>query len=130
MYFKFLKAEKKIMCKFLKMPCRRYKKLKIQRVEGKQCVYLDEMAHYELPNQDLCCLQILQFSSLMLKGMRFECTCFFILQEPVLFATTVMENIRYGCPEATDQEVRYFCLARDWQKVRTWYCFFSGLNFY
>lgn len=29
----------------------------------------------------------------------------FINQEPVLFATTVMENIRYGCPEATDQEV-------------------------
>lgn len=27
------------------------------------------------------------------------------LQEPVLFATTVMENIRYGRPDATDQEV-------------------------
>nr|KAG5692158.1 hypothetical protein BaRGS_020706 [Batillaria attramentaria] len=26
-------------------------------------------------------------------------------QEPVLFATTVMENIRYGRPDATDQEV-------------------------
>ncbi|KAK7476898.1 hypothetical protein BaRGS_00031837 [Batillaria attramentaria] len=29
----------------------------------------------------------------------------FINQEPVLFATTVMENIRYGRPDATDQEV-------------------------
>ena len=29
----------------------------------------------------------------------------FINQEPVLFATTVMENIRYGRPTASDQEV-------------------------
>ncbi|XP_014667362.1 PREDICTED: ATP-binding cassette sub-family B member 8, mitochondrial-like [Priapulus caudatus] len=29
----------------------------------------------------------------------------FISQEPVLFATSVMENIRYGRPEASDQEV-------------------------
>ncbi|XP_013789570.2 ATP-binding cassette sub-family B member 8, mitochondrial-like isoform X1 [Limulus polyphemus] len=29
----------------------------------------------------------------------------FINQEPVLFATTVMENIRYGRPDATDSEV-------------------------
>lgn len=29
----------------------------------------------------------------------------FISQEPVLFATTVMENIRYAKPEATDDEV-------------------------
>ncbi|KAL8614380.1 ATP-binding cassette, sub-B (MDR TAP), member 8 [Nucella lapillus] len=29
----------------------------------------------------------------------------FINQEPVLFATSVMENIRYGRPEASDQEV-------------------------
>jgi len=29
-------------------------------------------------------------------------------QEPVLFATTVMENIRYGKPNATDLEVRYY----------------------
>ncbi|GFR75693.1 ATP-binding cassette sub-family B member 8, mitochondrial [Elysia marginata] len=29
----------------------------------------------------------------------------FINQEPVLFATTVMENIRYGRPDASDQEV-------------------------
>ncbi len=31
----------------------------------------------------------------------------FINQEPVLFATTVMENIRYGRPGATDQEVGF-----------------------
>ena len=29
----------------------------------------------------------------------------YIHQEPVLFATTVMENIRYGRPDATDEEV-------------------------
>ncbi|KAF4519976.1 hypothetical protein B566_EDAN005476 [Ephemera danica] len=29
----------------------------------------------------------------------------FINQEPVLFATSIMENIRYGRPNATDQEV-------------------------
>ena len=29
----------------------------------------------------------------------------FINQEPVLFATTVMENIRYGEPSARDEEV-------------------------
>jgi ATP-binding cassette subfamily B (MDR/TAP) protein 8 len=28
-----------------------------------------------------------------------------INQEPVLFASTIMENIRYGKPEATDEEV-------------------------
>ena len=30
----------------------------------------------------------------------------YINQEPVLFATTVMENIRYGCPTASDNEVK------------------------
>lgn len=30
----------------------------------------------------------------------------YINQEPVLFGTTVMENIRYGCPSASDEEVR------------------------
>lgn len=29
----------------------------------------------------------------------------FIRQEPLLFATTIMENIRYGKPDATDEEV-------------------------
>ena len=29
----------------------------------------------------------------------------FIKQEPVLFGTSVMENIRYGRPSATDEEV-------------------------
>ena len=29
----------------------------------------------------------------------------YISQEPVLFATSVMENIRYGRPSASDQEV-------------------------
>ena len=28
-----------------------------------------------------------------------------IIQEPVLFATSVLENIRYGRPDATDEEV-------------------------
>lgn len=30
----------------------------------------------------------------------------FIGQEPVLFATSIRENIRYGKPEASDEEVR------------------------
>jgi len=30
----------------------------------------------------------------------------FINQEPVLFATSIMENIRYGRPNATDLEAR------------------------
>lgn len=34
----------------------------------------------------------------------------FISQEPVLFATTVRENIRYGRPSATDDEVSTFTL--------------------
>lgn len=29
----------------------------------------------------------------------------FINQEPILFATSIMENIRYGKPTATDEEV-------------------------
>ncbi|KAK4883951.1 hypothetical protein RN001_000222 [Aquatica leii] len=29
----------------------------------------------------------------------------YICQEPILFATSIMENIRYGYPDATDQEV-------------------------
>lgn len=29
----------------------------------------------------------------------------FISQEPILFGTTVMENIRYGKPDASDEEV-------------------------
>lgn len=31
----------------------------------------------------------------------------YIHQEPVLFATSVMENIRYGRPSATDEEVSW-----------------------
>lgn len=30
-----------------------------------------------------------------------------ISQEPILFGTTILENIRYGKPEATDEEVEY-----------------------
>ncbi|XP_030765142.1 ATP-binding cassette sub-family B member 8, mitochondrial isoform X2 [Sitophilus oryzae] len=30
-----------------------------------------------------------------------------ISQEPILFGTTILENIRYGRPEATDEEVKY-----------------------
>lgn len=29
----------------------------------------------------------------------------FVSQEPTLFAASIKENIRYGCPEATDEEV-------------------------
>ena len=33
-------------------------------------VDLDEVAHYEPPHQDLCCLQIQLFSSLLLKELK------------------------------------------------------------
>ena len=32
----------------------------------------------------------------------------FINQEPILFATTILENIRYGRPTASDQEVQIY----------------------
>jgi ATP-binding cassette, subfamily B, bacterial len=32
-------------------------------------------------------------------------------QEPVLFAASVAENVRYGCPDATDEAVRAACAA-------------------
>ena len=35
-------------------------------------VDLDEVALYEPPHQDLCCLQIQLFSSLVFKGLIFE----------------------------------------------------------
>lgn len=35
--------------------------------------------------------------------MWYNSSCLY--QEPVLFATSVMENIRYGRPDATDEEV-------------------------
>ena len=40
--------------------------LRIQRLEANS-VDLDEMAHFEPPHQDLCCLQMQLFSSLVLK---------------------------------------------------------------
>ena len=45
--------------------------LRIQRLEGnKQCnVNLDEVAHFEPSHQDLRCLQIQLFSSLVLKEL-------------------------------------------------------------
>lgn len=32
----------------------------------------------------------------------------YIDQEPILFATSIMENIRYGKPDATNEDVRNF----------------------
>lgn len=37
----------------------------------------------------------------------------FISQEPVLFATSVLENIRYGKPTATDEEVSKLCIQKN-----------------
>lgn len=44
------------------------------------------------------------------KWLRGQCIGF-INQEPTLFATTIMENIRYGRPNATDVEVKEAALA-------------------
>ena len=39
-------------------------------------VELDEVAHYEPPHQDLRCLQIQLFSSLILKELKLNCLLF------------------------------------------------------
>ena len=44
--------------------------LRIQRLNGKQCRYLGEVAHYEPPPQDLRCLQSQLFSSLVTKELK------------------------------------------------------------
>lgn len=35
-----------------------------------------------------------------------------ISQEPILFGTTILENIRYGRPEATDEDVSLIFLSQ------------------
>jgi len=35
-----------------------------------------------------------------------------INQEPILFAMSILENIRYGKPEATDKEVKQYCFMK------------------
>ena len=42
-------------------------------------VDLDEVAHYEPPHQDLCCLQIKLLSSQMLKELRYFSMCCMLL---------------------------------------------------
>ena len=41
----------------------------IENSKRANSVDLDEVAHYEPPHQDLCCLQIQLFSSLVLKEL-------------------------------------------------------------
>ena len=61
------------VCNFPRNVSSSYIILRIQRLEGKQ-LDLDEVAHYEPPHQDLRCLQIQLFSSLVLKELRlFDC---------------------------------------------------------
>ena len=59
--------------------------------------YEPESGHIELDGQ---CLKHLDPSWLR------EEVIGYINQEPVLFGTTVMENIRYGCPSASDDQVK------------------------
>ena len=54
---------------FQKLLSPSYIMLRIQRLDGKQC-RIDEVAHYEPPHQDLHCLQIQLFSSLVIKKLR------------------------------------------------------------
>ena len=42
----------------------------------------------------------------------------YISQEPVLFATSIIENIRFGRPTATDQEVRMIFIDKMLVKMR------------
>ena len=66
---------------FQKMLIPNYTILRIQRLEGKQCsVDLDEVAHYEPPHQDLHCLQIQLFSSLVLKELIVQLVCIISLK--------------------------------------------------
>ena len=53
---------------FQKLLCPSYMISKIHKQEGKS-VYIDEVAHHEPPHQDLRCLQIHLFSSLVLKKL-------------------------------------------------------------
>ncbi len=46
----------------------------------------------------------LDVSSLTLESLRSQVSL--VLQESVLFGLSIAENIRYGCPEATDEEVQ------------------------
>ena len=43
-------------------------------------------------------------TSLSLESLRSQIAI--VTQEPVVFATSVLENIRYGCPSASDEQVR------------------------
>ena len=54
---------------FQKLLSPSYIVLRNQRLEGKQ-VDLDEVAHFEPPHLDLCCLQIPLFSSPVLEELR------------------------------------------------------------
>ena len=63
-----------------------------------------------------------------------------IIQEPVLFATSVLENIRYGRPDATDEEVcEQLCwmlhlitslgvILVDQKECYVMYCYFKKLS--
>ena len=68
------KADDKIfVCKFKKKKKKKKNHpvniiFRIQRLRT-NCVDLDEVAHYEPPHQDLRCLQIQLFSSLVLKEL-------------------------------------------------------------
>ena len=57
---------------FQKMLSPSYVILRIQRLQGKQCRSRYEVAHHEPPHQDLHCLQIQLFSSLVLKELMFS----------------------------------------------------------
>ena len=63
--FHYQKADDKIfVCKFSENV-----KSKLYYIENSNSVDLDEVAHYEPPHQDLHCLQIQLFSSLVVKLM-------------------------------------------------------------
>ena len=72
--FNYQEADHKIfVCKCSKMLSASYIILRIQRL-GANNVDLDEVAHYEPPHQDLRCLKIHLFSSLVVKELNITIT--------------------------------------------------------
>ncbi|KAF6034272.1 hypothetical protein EB796_007423 [Bugula neritina] len=71
---------------------------------GKSTVAMLLERFYELDGGEIT-IDGVDISKCSPKWLRGRCIGF-ISQEPVLFATSVMENIRYGRPEASDAEVK------------------------
>ncbi len=73
---------------------------------GKSTVFQLLLGFYR-PQSGRILLHGQDIASMDLKDLRQKIS--FVSQEPVIFSTTLLENIRYGKPGATEQEVRQAC---------------------